>query len=79
MCVHTCVCVTETRPGWLSVIDTGLDLENYCHSSLCRSNKNIIPHKRERGGWVFEQRMDRQTGRWRGRERQKEGVGGRER
>lgn len=33
-----------------SVIDTGLDLENHCHSSLCRSNSHIISHKGKRDG-----------------------------
>lgn len=39
--------------GWyltLSVIDTGLDLENHCHSSLRRSNSHIISHKGKRDG-----------------------------
>lgn len=42
----------HTRRSYLtqSVIDTGLDLENHCHSSLCRSNSYIISHKGKRDG-----------------------------
>lgn len=46
---HRCA---HTQAWYLtrSVIDTGLDLENHCHSSLCRSNSHIISHKGKRDG-----------------------------
>lgn len=54
----------------LSVIDTGLDLENHCHSSLRRSNSHIISHKGKRDGGNkrkkkrrWRRRMERERGR----------------
>lgn len=51
--IHTCTDTQTHSWGWyltVSVIDTGLDLENHCHSSLGRSNSHIISHKGKRDG-----------------------------